>query len=87
MAVQERQLLSDIQVASSVRRLRSLEKKILAEGTLSTNVESALRSRFDQFARILVAEKANRELSSLKPAEEKIVQAASEYVGLLRRQG
>jgi hypothetical protein len=50
-------------------------------------VKEAIRLRSAELRRALVAERTGLDLSHLTPAEEKVVEAVSEYVGVMKRQG
>ena len=54
---------------------------------LTDEVAIAINARSAELGRAFISEKTGLDLSELSPAEEKIVQAVSEYVGIMRRQG
>ncbi len=71
----------------SEKRLSRLEANIRSHDRLTPEVETALKAQYAVIARAMVADKTGLDLSDLSPAEEKIIQAVSEYVGLQKREG
>jgi len=69
------------------KRLASLEKNIRLQDKLTPDVEKALKDQYAVIGREMVAKKTGIDLSDISSAEEKIVQAVSEYVGLQKRDG
>lgn len=78
------------------RTIRSIDKfsdlarfeKNAAEGNLLTEeIKDAIKNRSAELGRALIADRTGFDLTKLSPAEEAIVQAASEYAGVLKRQG
>jgi predicted HNH restriction endonuclease len=67
--------------------LKELEKNIKNKGALTEEVQRALRRRSTELAIPFIQERTGLDLSSLSPAERKIVEAVGEYVGILREQG
>ena len=56
-------------------------------GQLTDEVSDAINTRSAELGRTFISEKTGLDLRDLSPAEEKIVQVVSEYVGIMRRQG
>ncbi len=67
--------------------LRQFEANARTKNRLTEEVIVALIDRASKIARTLVSEKTGLDLTSLSPAQEKIVQAVCEYVGIMRQQG
>lgn len=67
--------------------LRQLEINIKSKGRLNDEVRAALRSRSTELAIPYIQERTGLALSSLTAAQQKIVAAVGEYVGLMRVQG
>jgi hypothetical protein len=83
----EERLARSIRTRASLKDLAQLEANIQQRGLLTSDVVAALNDRSTELARSLVAERAGIDLTDLTPAEEKIVQAASEYIGVKKRSG
>lgn len=66
--------------------LKQLEKNAKQKGQLTNELETALRHRSTELAIPYIEQRTGLKLSSLTPAERKIVQAVGEYVGLMRAQ-
>ena len=47
----------------------------------------AIKARSTELGRALVRERTGLDLTDFTPAEEKILEAVSEYVGVMKRQG
>ncbi|MDF2116393.1 hypothetical protein PY365_12465 [Roseiarcaceae bacterium H3SJ34-1] len=54
---------------------------------MNDEISRAIRSRSAELGRALITQRAKLDLSRLSPAEEKIVTAVSEYVGVMKREG
>ncbi|MCM2308477.1 MAG: HNH endonuclease [Sulfuritalea sp.] len=67
--------------------IASLEINARERGRLTTEVADALRQRSIELAKSFIAEKTGIDLTSLSPAEEKIVRAVGEYVAIKKREG
>jgi hypothetical protein len=76
-----------IERAGSWEDLRQLEANIKQKENFSEDVAAAIQERASALGLALIAEKAGIDVSELTPAERRIVQAISEYVGVMRRQG
>jgi hypothetical protein len=73
--------------AAKIEDLRQLEANARQRNALDDDMRKAINARSGMLGRALVAEMIGRDLSALTPAEEKIVEAVSEYVGIRRREG
>lgn len=80
-------LQKTIKSVKSWEDLKQLEKNVKTKGELTPEVEQALSDQSSDLARLLIAEKADIDLHDLTPAEEKIIEAVSKYIGLMRQQG
>ena len=80
-------------IARTIRSIQSLadlaqfERNANKRQALSDEIRDAVRARSAELGRALVAQKTGLDLSNLSVAEEKIVQAASEYAGIMKRLG
>jgi hypothetical protein len=70
---------------ATIEDLRQLEANARQRGALDDDMKKALNARSGVLGRALVAQMIRRDLTYLTPAEENIVQAVSEYVGIKRR--
>lgn len=71
----------------SFEQLRQFEKNVAAKGALNPDLMVAIRARAARLGRKLVAEKTGLPLENLTPAEMRIVQVVSEYVGVMKHRG
>jgi predicted RNA-binding protein with PUA-like domain len=78
-------LIDRIGMMVAYENLRTLEKNIVSNGAMNPEVEAAIKRQYGVIARGVVAERTGIDLSNLSPAEERIVLAVAEYVGLLKR--
>jgi predicted HNH restriction endonuclease len=89
----ERVIAMDERIARIIRNIGSFEELATFErnaeqrGALDQDVRQAIKVRSAEFGRTLIAERTGLDLTDLSPAEEKIVQAVSEYVGVMKREG
>lgn len=67
--------------------IRQFRHNAEAKGRLTPEVQSALDRRSVEIGRVLVAQKTGIDVSTLSPAEEKIVQAVSQYMVIKASQG
>ncbi|MGB9150014.1 MAG: EVE domain-containing protein [Burkholderiales bacterium] len=67
--------------------LKKLETNARRNNALTDELENAIRVRSADLGRTLIAERTGIDLTNLSPAEEKIIQAVSEYVGFMKRKG
>lgn len=83
----------DERIARIIRNIQSLKDlaqfEVNARGrnALTDEVNAAIRARSADFGRALITERTGLDLTELSPVEEKIVQAVSEYVGVMKREG
>jgi hypothetical protein len=78
-------LIARIGMMVAYENLRTLEKNIVSSGAMDPEIEAAIKRQYGVIARGAVAERTGIDLSNLSPAEERIVLAVAEYVGLLKR--
>lgn len=76
-----------IRATDTLSGLALLEDRIVARGLLNDEVRSAIKARVADFGREIIKRRIGMDLSNLSPAEEKIVQAVSAYVGLKEQKG
>jgi putative restriction endonuclease len=67
--------------------IKTFEANAKARDRLTPEIRQALTAQSIQLGRQLVAERTNVDVSILTPAEEKIIEAVSEYTSLLKSQG
>jgi hypothetical protein len=83
----------DEKVARTIRNISTLndlaqfESNAQQRDALTDEIKDAIRVRSGELGRALITERTGLALTDLSPAEEKIVQAVSEYVGVMKRQG
>ncbi len=87
MASEDNRVLETIRKMDSDERLAKLEANIRSQDRLTPEIEKALKAQYAVVGREMVATKTGLDLSDLTPAEEKIVAAVGEYVGLQKREG
>lgn len=68
-------------------QLGRFEDNARQRGEMTPAVEEALKERWAQAGKALVAGRTGLNLAELTPAEGRIVEAVSRYVGLMKRQG
>lgn len=83
--IEQQTIIDRIRKTPSYDKLRIIEANITKQGAMTPAVEAAIREHYGALARQVVAEKAAIKLENLTPAEEKIVLAVAEYVGLMKR--
>lgn len=76
-----------IQSISNWEDLRQFEANARTRDRLTDEIADAIKLRAADLGRALIAEKTGLDMTDLSPAEDKIVQAVSEYVAVMRRQG
>lgn len=76
-----------IRGVKTLEELRQLEANARARNSLSDEIKEAIRTRTTTLGRAFVADWTGLNLTFLTPAEEKIVEAVSEYVGIKKREG
>jgi hypothetical protein len=80
-------------IARTIRNIRSIddlaqfESNVSQRNALTDEIEDAIRVRSAELGRALIVERIGLDLTDLTPAEAKIVEAVSEYVGVMKRQG
>ncbi len=72
---------------STFEGLAQFEKNAGERDALNDEVRHAIKIRSAELGRALVSQRTGLDLSDLSPAEEKIVEAVSEYVGVMKREG
>lgn len=83
----EERLARTIDTLNSLDDLVRFETNARKKNQLTEEMASAIKTRAAELGRILIVEKTGLDLSNLSQAEEKIVQAVSEYTGIVRRRG
>lgn len=83
----EKRLAKTIGNLSNWEALAQFEKNARERKRLTDEVADAINIRSAELGRAFISERTGLDLSKLSPAKEKIVQAVSEYVGIMRRQG
>lgn len=78
-------IIDRVEKTSTYEKLRNIETNIVSQGAMNAEIEAAVKAHYGVLARRVVAEKAGIDLGNLSPAEEKIVRAVAEYVGLMKR--
>jgi predicted HNH restriction endonuclease/predicted RNA-binding protein with PUA-like domain len=76
-----------IRNTSTFEGLAQLERNADQRKALDADLREAIKSRSAELGRTLITQRTGIDLSELSPAEEKIVQAVSEYVGVMKREG
>ena len=72
---------------STFEELAQFEKNAEQRQALDADLRQAIKSRSAELGRALITQRTGIELTDLSPAEVKIVQAVSEYVGVMKREG
>ncbi|MFX0546118.1 EVE domain-containing protein [Roseovarius sp. S1116L3] len=86
MAEIDRQIIIErIRNTPNYDKLRNLETNIVNNDAMTPEIEAAIKAHYGSLARQVVADKTGIDLTNLTPAEEKIVLAVAEYVGLMKR--
>lgn len=67
--------------------LAQFESNARERNALSDEIKEAIKQKSIELGRKLIAERTELDVQDLSPAEEKIVEAVSEYVGVMKRQG
>jgi predicted HNH restriction endonuclease/predicted RNA-binding protein with PUA-like domain len=76
-----------IRGVTTLENLAQLEKNAQQRGALDAEVGQAIKARSAELGRALIRERTGLDLTDLTPAEKKIIEAVSEYVGVMKRQG
>lgn len=72
---------------SSFGDLAQMEANIAKRNVLTASVRDAVRRRSADLGRRMIEQQTGLDLRNLTVAEEKIVRAVSEYVGVMKRRG
>lgn len=72
---------------ASFEDLAQFERNAEKRGALDGDLQQAIKLRSATLGRSLITQRTGLDLTDLTPAEEKIVQAVSEYVGVMKREG
>lgn len=80
-------VLATIENVPDFERLESLEANIRRNAALTPEIEAAIKAKYAQLGRAFVAQRTGLRLDELTPAEERIIEATSRYVGLMKRDG
>lgn len=80
-------VLETIAGIDDFQKLEILEENIRRGDALTPEVEAALRAKYAELGRALVAARTGLDLDDLSAVEEKIVEAVAKYVGLQKRDG
>ena len=83
--IDQKTIIDRIRKTPSYDKLRIIEANIAKQGAMTPAVEAAIKQHYGALARQVVADKTGIDLDNLSPAEEKIVLATAEYVGLMKR--
>jgi hypothetical protein len=67
--------------------LAQFEKNAEQRNALNDDLRQAIKARSAELGRALITQRTGLDLTDLSPAEQKIVQAVSEYVGVMKREG
>jgi len=81
----QRTIIDRIRKTPNYEKLRNLETNIVKNDAMTPEIEAAIKAHYGSIARQVVADKTGIDLTNLTPAEEKIVLAVAEYVGLMKR--
>jgi hypothetical protein len=80
-------VLDTIANVPDFERLESLEANILRMEALTPDIEKAIKTKYAQLGRAVIAARTGLNLEELTPAEERIIEATARYVGLRKRDG
>ena len=72
---------------SDFERLAQFEINARSQNAITDEVAEAIKARSAYLGRTLIAARTGLDLSDLTPAEQRIVEAVSEYVGVMKRKG
>jgi hypothetical protein len=72
---------------ATLNGLAQFEANARRQNALDEEMRSAIKARSGELGRALVAERTGLDLTNLSPAEKKIVEAVSEYVGVMKKDG
>jgi len=83
----EERIARTIRNITTLGDLAQFEANASKRNALTDEVKAAIRARSTDLGRALISESTGLDLADLSPAEEKIVEAVSEYVGVMKRKG
>lgn len=83
--IDQQVIIERIRKTPNYDKLRNLETNIANNDAMTPEIEAAIKAHYGSLARQVVADKTGIDLTNLTPAEEKIVLAVAEYVGLMKR--
>jgi predicted HNH restriction endonuclease len=83
----EERIARIIRNIGTLEDLARFETNVRDRDALTDELKDAIRHRSADLGRALISEKTGLELTDLSPAEERIVQAASEFVAVRKREG
>jgi predicted HNH restriction endonuclease len=83
----EERIAQTIRSINTLGDLAKFEANAQNRDALTEDVKEAIRARTVDLGCILISKKTGLDLTNLSPAEEKIVRAVSEYVGVMKRRG
>ena len=83
----DEQIARVIAAISTLDDLSTFEANARERNVLTEEVKQAIKRRSGQVGRDLIREKTGLDLTSLSPAEEKIVEAACEFLRVRKEQG
>ncbi|WP_455186625.1 hypothetical protein, partial [Azospirillum palustre] len=72
---------------NNFKQLAWFEENVRHQNALTEEVAAAIKARSAHLGRSLIAARTGLDLTNLTPAEERIVEAVSEYVGVMKRRG
>lgn len=76
-----------IRGCDTFQKLAQFEENARERGALDDEVRDAIRRQSAVLGRALVAKRTGLDLDALDPAEERVIAAVSEYVGVMKRKG
>lgn len=83
----EERLVRTINNLKDWKDLTTFETNARERNQLTDEISSAIHTRLIALGRAFISDKTGLELKNLSPAEERIIQAVSEYVGIMRKKG
>ncbi len=83
----EERLVQTINNLKNWKDLTTFETNARERNQLTDEISNAIHTRLIALGRAFVSDKTELDLKNLSPAEERIIQAVSEYVGIMRKKG
>lgn len=80
-------VLITINNVQDFEKLETLEANIRRKNALTPEIEHAIKAKYAQLGRAVVATRTGLSLDDPTPAEERIIEALARYVGLMKRDG